>query len=90
MENTLQPIALIIGDSSGIGLESAKLLLKRNVKTVIVGRKQTKLNKVHKELSEFTHSNNLPIKYLLSSAGYIKPTPFMDHENKDYDFRIIY
>lgn len=44
MENTLQPIALIIGDSSGIGLESAKLLLKRNVKTVIVGRKQTKLN----------------------------------------------
>ncbi len=107
MENTTQQIALIIGGSSGMGLESAKLLLKRNIKTVIVGRNLKKLNRASEELSElgdistlqadlykssdintiidFVSNNSQHIKYLLNSAGYFKPTPFMDHKNKDYD-----
>ena len=107
MENTTQPIALIIGGSSGMGLESAKLLLKRNISTVLVGRNLIKLNQASDELSEFgevttiqadlyksddiqriidfVNNNNKHIKYLLNSAGYFKPTPFIDHENSDYD-----
>jgi len=107
MKNTNQPIALIIGGSSGMGLESAKLLLKRNIKTIIVGRNLKKLNQANDELSqlgdistiqadlykpddiqrivEFVSNNNQHIKYLLNSAGYFKPTPFIEHENSDYD-----
>lgn len=107
MKNTSQPRALIIGGSSGMGLESAKLLLKRNIKTIIVGRDLGKLNQAAQELSEFggvetmqadlykvedvqkiiefANNNNQHIKYLLNSAGYFKPTPFVDHANADYD-----
>lgn len=107
MENTSQPIALIIGGSSGMGLESAKLLLKRNIKTVIVGRNEAKLNRACEELSglgdiskiqadlykpddvqsiiDFVNSTPQHIKYLVNSAGYFKPTPFIDHDNKAYD-----
>ncbi|MBU2966799.1 SDR family oxidoreductase [Amphritea sp. 2_MG-2023] len=107
MNTTHQPIALIIGGSSGMGLATAKLLLQRNIKTVIVGRNQTKLNKAYDELSalgdistiqadlyqpediqrvtEFANDHNLHIKYLLNAAGYFKPTPFVDHNNSDYD-----
>lgn len=107
MENTSQPVALIVGGSSGMGLESAKLLLKRNIKTIIVGRNSEKLSRASQELSAFGHvetlqadlykaedvqriadfisNNNQHIKYLLNSAGYFKPTPFIDHTNDDYD-----
>lgn len=107
MENITQPIALIIGGSSGMGLASAKLLLKSNIKTVIVGRNLEKLNRASDQLSEFgdistiqadlynsddikrivefANNNNQHIKYLLNSAGYFKPTPFIAHGNRDYD-----
>lgn len=107
MENTKQPIALIVGGSSGMGFESAKLLLQRNIKTIIVGRDLEKLNKASEALSEFgdvstiqadlynkddvqsivefANNNNLHIKYLLNSAGYFKPKPFVDHDNNDFD-----
>ena len=107
MTETTQPIALIIGGSSGMGLESAKLLLKRNIKTVIVGRNIEKLNQAKEQLSQlgdisimqadlyqpedvkriidYVNDDNLHIKYLLNSAGYFKPTPFLEHQNKDYD-----
>lgn len=107
MENNTQAIALIIGGSSGMGFETAKLLLKHDIRTVIVGRNPEKLNRAREELSEFgdistiqadlyqrddiqkliefTNSKNQHIKYLLNSAGYFKPTPFVDHDNSDYD-----
>ncbi|MCV2402518.1 SDR family oxidoreductase [Marinomonas sp. C2222] len=107
MENTKQPIALIVGGSSGMGFESAKLLLKNNIKTIIVGRNLEKLNKASQALSvygevstiqadlynqddvqsiiEFAGVNNLYIKYLLNSAGYFKPKPFVEHDNGDFD-----
>jgi NAD(P)-dependent dehydrogenase (short-subunit alcohol dehydrogenase family) len=107
MKNTKQSIALIIGGTSGMGLESAKLLLKRGIKTVIVGRNLEKLNQAKTLLAEFgdvstiqadlynaddvqnivefANDNNLHIKYLLNSAGYFKPKPFIEHDNNDYD-----
>ncbi|WP_049723073.1 SDR family NAD(P)-dependent oxidoreductase [Gilvimarinus polysaccharolyticus] len=107
MKNSSQPTALIIGGSSGMGLESAKLLLNRNIKTIIVGRNLEKLAKAKQELSafgdietmqadlykaedqraiiEFANNTDYHIKYLLNSAGYFKPLPFVEHGNDDYD-----
>ncbi|RBP51152.1 SDR family NAD(P)-dependent oxidoreductase [Arenicella xantha] len=107
MQNTSQATALIIGGSSGMGLESAKLLLKRNIKTIVVGRNLEKLNQARRELAEYgdletmqadlyqvegiqrivelANNSTQHIKYLVNSAGYFKPTPFLDHSNDDYD-----
>ena len=43
--------ALIIGGSSGMGLATARRLLKENVEVIIVGRNEEKLANVNKELS---------------------------------------
>jgi NADP-dependent 3-hydroxy acid dehydrogenase YdfG len=44
MQPVHQPIALIVGGSSGIGLATAKLLLERTIPTVIVGNRSSKLD----------------------------------------------
>ncbi|MGB9128899.1 MAG: SDR family oxidoreductase [Thiobacillus sp.] len=59
MENTTQPLALIIGGSSGMGLATAKLLLKRNIRTVIVGNSPGKLESAKRTLSGFGHIETL-------------------------------
>lgn len=51
MQRTNQPLALIVGGSSGIGLATARLLLARDVPTVIVGRSSKKLETAQRELS---------------------------------------
>jgi NAD(P)-dependent dehydrogenase (short-subunit alcohol dehydrogenase family) len=51
MKNTNHPIALIVGGSSGIGLATAELLLKRGIKTVIVGKTAAKLEAARTQLS---------------------------------------
>lgn len=51
MQRTNQPLALIVGGSSGIGLATARLLLTRDVPTVIVGRSSEKLETAQRELS---------------------------------------
>jgi NAD(P)-dependent dehydrogenase (short-subunit alcohol dehydrogenase family) len=53
MKNTTQTLALIIGGSSGMGLATAKLLLNRNITTVIVGNSTKKLERAKQELSTF-------------------------------------
>lgn len=53
MKNVTQPVALIVGGSSGIGLASAKLLLERDIKTVIVGKSSEKLEAAKRALSTF-------------------------------------
>ena len=45
--------AIIVGGSSGIGKETAKTLLQRNVKVVLVANNQTKLENAKKELEEY-------------------------------------
>lgn len=107
MENMVQPLALIVGGSSGMGLATAKLLLERDIPTVIVGNASEKLETAKGELSPFGHIETLqanlyepngvqrivafaenhsrPIQYLVNAAGYFKPTPFLEHDDKDYD-----
>lgn len=53
MKNTTQTLALIIGGSSGMGLATAKLLLNRNISTVIVGSSTKKLDMAKQALSTF-------------------------------------
>jgi len=45
--------AIIVGGSSGIGKETAKTLLQRNVKVVLVANNQTKLDSAKKELEAY-------------------------------------
>ncbi len=45
--------AIIIGGSSGIGKETAKTLLQRNVNVVLVANNQTKLDSAKKELEVY-------------------------------------
>ncbi len=45
-----QGVALIIGGSSGMGLETAKLLARKNVEVVIVANNEKKLDRALSEL----------------------------------------
>ena len=107
MDNLTQPIAMIVGGSSGIGLATAKRLLERNIDTVIIGNSRTKLEAAKHDLSglgnletlqanlyeskdmqrviDFATNHKRYIKYLVNAAGYFKPTPFLEHNNNDYD-----
>ncbi len=53
MKSTTQPIALIVGGSSGMGLATARLLLQRGIDTCIVGNKAEKLETAQKTLAEY-------------------------------------
>lgn len=59
METTPQPIALIIGGSSGMGFATAKQLLTQGIETVIVGSSTLKLEKAKEQLSSFGNVSTL-------------------------------
>ncbi len=50
-------VALIIGGSSGIGLETAKILASHKVEVVIVGNNETKLRKALEELKSIGNAS---------------------------------
>jgi len=52
-------IALVVGGSSGMGLESAKLLVAQGIEVVIVGRNQAKLEKANNELGSFGKASSI-------------------------------
>lgn len=51
MQRDTQPLALIVGGSSGMGLATAKLLLARHLRTVLIGNMAAKLEAAQRELS---------------------------------------
>ncbi|MCC6207327.1 MAG: SDR family oxidoreductase [Gammaproteobacteria bacterium] len=59
MKTIVQPLALIVGGSSGMGLATARLLLERGIPTVIVGNAPEKLERARRELSAFGHVETL-------------------------------
>src|SRR5208283_2830206 len=99
--------ALIIGGSSGIGLDVAKRLAAREIAVTVVGRDNTKLGQAGSELKlagspqvitkavdlynrtqvdAFVREISLgvPFEYLVNSAGYFFPTPFLKHTRENY------
>ena len=99
--------ALIIGGSSGIGLDVAKRLAAREIAVTVVGRDKTKLGQAGSELKlagspqvitkavdlynraqvdAFVREISLgvPLEYLVNSAGYFCPTPFLKHTRENY------
>lgn len=107
MGNLAKPLALIVGGTSGIGFSTARLLIERDIKTMVVGNDPDKLHKAKCELSafgdvesiqanlyepddlqriiSFAENHGRHIKYLVNAAGYFKPTPFLEHDHRDYD-----
>lgn len=53
MKTNNRPAALIVGGSSGMGFATARLLLRRGINTVIVGKTKEKLEIAKHELSAF-------------------------------------
>ncbi|CAA0118258.1 3-alpha-hydroxycholanate dehydrogenase (NADP(+)) [BD1-7 clade bacterium] len=53
MNNTTQPIALILGGSSGMGFSTAKQLLEQGIETVIIGNSPAKLETAKDALSRY-------------------------------------
>ncbi|MFC1747221.1 SDR family NAD(P)-dependent oxidoreductase [Pseudomonadota bacterium] len=107
MKSTQQPIAMIVGGTSGMGLATAKRLVERGIHTIVVGKSKSKLEQAKHDLMShgsietlqadlyedddikrviaFIGENSGHIKYFVNAAGYFKPTPFLEHEEKDYD-----
>jgi len=94
--------ALIIGGSTGIGLDVAKRLGVRGVAVTVIGRDLAKLDQAataiknagtptvvtkavdlydRAQVDAFAKelSTGLPFDYLVNSAGYFLPTPFLQH-----------
>jgi len=53
--------AIIIGGSSGMGLATAKLLVKHNVEVIIVGRKAEKLEQALSQLNEIGKASAIQV-----------------------------
>ena len=37
------------------------------------------------QVLEYASNHERPIRHLVNAAGYFNPTPFLEHDNKDYD-----
>jgi NAD(P)-dependent dehydrogenase (short-subunit alcohol dehydrogenase family) len=66
---------MIIGGSSGIGKEVAKLFLQQGGKSIIVGRHKDKLEEAKKELSNIGHVDT----YLCDLADLDQVNRFIEH-----------
>jgi NAD(P)-dependent dehydrogenase (short-subunit alcohol dehydrogenase family) len=80
MENTVQPLALIVGGSSGMGLATAKLLARQGIKTVIVGNTSQKLEMAKRELSAFGNVEAIQAN-LYESDGVQRIVAFAENKN---------
>ncbi len=101
--------AIIIGGSTGMGLDAAKRLGARGVSVTIIARCQDKLDAAAREITaagapevttksldlydqaavdsyiaELSACSACGPDYLVNSAGYFSPAPFLEHTRQDY------
>ena len=99
MENLKNKVAVIVGGTSGIGLETANQLLENGAIVHIVGRNT---NKIADKPNLVKHAINITsleaideltktieglesVDYLVNASGIFGPKPFLDHTIADYD-----
>lgn len=74
---------IIIGKNAD-KLNKAKLELTSNANAEIIQADLTNSDEVERVVRQIEGTNK-HIRYLVNAAGYFNPTPFLEHEYKDYD-----
>ena len=103
MNKNLNKIALIVGGSSGMGLETAKILQEQGYTLMLVSRHASKSelgagvetadvdlynsDQVTAFLAQLAKETR-HVKYLVNAAGYFKPVSFLEHTAQDYDMQM--
>lgn len=103
MNKNRDKIALIIGGSSGMGLETAKMLQEQGYTLMLVSRHASKSelgaavetadvdlynsDQVKAFIAQIANEGR-HIKYLVNAAGYFKPVSFLEHTAQDYDMQM--
>lgn len=100
-------LGIIVGGSTGMGLEAAKEVLKQGSDVMLIGRDASKLQAAKDELQPLGNvetvsldlydedavdsfvrtiaADSRHVRFLVNSAGYFKPTPYIEHSKEDYD-----
>jgi len=81
MENITNPLALIVGGSSGIGFATAKQLLERGIDTIIIGSSPAKLETAKHDLSGTGHIEILQAN-LYENNDVQRIIDFIENQNR--------
>lgn len=76
--------AIVIIGRSQSKLDKARLALGNNDLVETLGADLYSRKDIQKVV-EYTQQSGRHVKYLVNAAGYFNPTPFLQHEEKDYD-----
>lgn len=68
-QSKLDKARLALGNNDLVETLSADLYSRKDIQKVV----------------EYTQQSGRHVKYLVNAAGYFNPTPFLQHEEKDYD-----
>jgi len=80
-------VALVVGGSSGMGLESAKLLAAQGIEVVIVGRNQAKLEKAVNDLASIGKASSMRAD-LYRPEGIQALLAFINDENTNISYLV--
>jgi short-subunit dehydrogenase len=81
MEHMTQPLAFIVGGSSGIGFATAKQLIERGIDAVIIGKSRVKLETARNDLSGTGHVETLQAN-LYESSGVQRVVDFAANHDR--------
>jgi NAD(P)-dependent dehydrogenase (short-subunit alcohol dehydrogenase family) len=87
MEKVNPPLALIVGGSSGIGFATAKILLERNIETLIVGNSAEKLETARRELSSFGNVATMQAN-LYQQGDVQRLVNFVEHNGRHINYLV--
>lgn len=71
-KNGTKEIAIVTGGTSGIGFAIAEKFVKNNIKTIIIGRNQEKLNAAKERLGALCEPLSFDLNHLSEIPGLIK------------------